>query len=542
MLKGMVNNESWINRNWLFFLIPLLTLIAFLALFSFRYLDDNKLTSWQWAFAGVNIYWIFFILSAGLITANILSRYILIERNQAIFLFLLSFSISAVFWKEPEVIVEPFIYGLIFRFFGESRIYIQIFTTLLFSMTTVLVYLTGRALWDKDTGFFAGLLFLGMPYLFTQVPLMLVDVATMFFLTLSIFTFIKALDKGGPWLAVSCFAIVLSFFSKYSAWMMLSVLIIIFLVYLINSRFLLFAINSGNEKKGSRPVLKRSGIIALVSALCIGIIILFQFDIISAQLKLLHEYQMPGLKRWEEGHLSTFFYQIHPFITIVAVYSAYAAFKKRDIKYVIICWLILIVVLLQIKRIRYIMVTFPMLALMASYGLQEIRNRGLRGFIVLCIVVSSLTVSIFVYLPFLQKMSSANLSDAGKFLNSIDVTKAEVYTMPVTDQVINPAVSVPILDIFTKKTISYNYEAGSLPSKEEVEKLPLRFTWEYKNPDYYKVAKGGSKIAVVVISPFPSQTVPFNLGQNIWAFSKHKVFNSSEQIFQHQTFVTVYYE
>ena len=106
----------------------------------------------------------------------------------------------------------PFLYGLIFRFFGEVRAYIQIFITFLFAMTVVLTYLIGKDLWDEEIGFSAGLLLLGMPYLLTQVPLMLIDVPAMFFLTLSVFTYIRALKHGGMWLCFSSVAVFLAFF------------------------------------------------------------------------------------------------------------------------------------------------------------------------------------------------------------------------------------------------------------------------------------------------------------------------------------------
>jgi 4-amino-4-deoxy-L-arabinose transferase-like glycosyltransferase len=101
-------------------------------------------------------------------------------------------------WTDLPLI--SFFYGLIFKFFGESRIYIQIFTTFLFSMTCVITFFIGKTLWDEETGFLAGLLLLGTPYLFSQIPLMLIDVPTMLFLTLSVFTYIRAIEKGGIWI------------------------------------------------------------------------------------------------------------------------------------------------------------------------------------------------------------------------------------------------------------------------------------------------------------------------------------------------------
>lgn len=259
----------------------LLTLLTYSILFVFRSLDDNTLTSWDWVFNNVDAVKIYVILILGIIIAYVFSKVSFengqlksplprvgealasqflsfIERNPAMALFLFSFLIVVPFWKEPEVIVDasryftqakhlkvygigyflkewgtslpawtdlpliPFLYGLIFKFLGESRIYIQIFTTFLFSMTIVLTFLIGKTLWDEDVGFLGGILLLGIPYLFVQVPLMLVDIPTMFFLTLSIFTTIKALNEGSiKSIVLSSFSISLTFFSKYSTWLML---------------------------------------------------------------------------------------------------------------------------------------------------------------------------------------------------------------------------------------------------------------------------------------------------------------------------------
>ena len=226
--------------------VALLSLAAFLTLFLFRAQDDNRLTSWRWVLADADVFWITPVLAAGLFLAAALVRVPFARRRPAGVLFLCSFAVAAVSWGEPEVIVDasryftqakhlelyglayflrewggqiaawtdlpliPLLYGLIFSLAGEDRIYIQVFTTLLFSASAVLTYLIGRTLWDEATGFCAGALLLGMPYLLTQVPLMLVDVPTMFFLLLAVFTTLKALERGGGILRAAALAAVVA--------------------------------------------------------------------------------------------------------------------------------------------------------------------------------------------------------------------------------------------------------------------------------------------------------------------------------------------
>ncbi len=158
----MLRNCSLLNKFYHTLLISLFTLSVFPVLFIFRSLDNNRLTSWQWTFAHADVSWIFLALIFGIGSAYLLSRFSFPEHAPVLFLFLSSFVVSMVFWKEPEVILDasryftqakylkvygikhfitewgrgihawtdlpliPFLYGLIFKFLGESRIYIQI--------------------------------------------------------------------------------------------------------------------------------------------------------------------------------------------------------------------------------------------------------------------------------------------------------------------------------------------------------------------------------------------------------------------------------
>ncbi|MEK7877067.1 MAG: hypothetical protein AAB325_12850, partial [Pseudomonadota bacterium] len=150
-------------------LIALLACAAFLTPFVFRAADDNRLMSWRWVFADAQVAGFAALLASGLVLAYALRKVVLPPRYAGVWLFAASFAVGAAFWSEPEVIVDtaryfaqakylalygigafveawggelpawtdlplvPFLYGLIFRWAGEERIYVQAFTTLLFS-------------------------------------------------------------------------------------------------------------------------------------------------------------------------------------------------------------------------------------------------------------------------------------------------------------------------------------------------------------------------------------------------------------------------
>ncbi len=544
-------------------LIALLPLLVFLVLYIFRFADDNRLTSWRWAFDVVEAWKIYAVIAGSIVPAYLLARF---PRPGSGVLFLLSFAAAAIFWREPEVIVDasryftqakhlevygvgyfleqwggeiaawtdmpvaPFFYGLIFKFIGESRLYIQFFTTSLFSLTVVLTSLIGRDLWDEEVGSTAGALLLGMPYIFSQAPLMLVDVPSMFLLTLSVFSFGRALTRGGaPMTALAASSVFLAAFSKYSLWPMLTVLVVLFLVRI-------------KEGAGGSPaeVFRRGVPVFLLAGVFAGAFLLYKHDTVLEQIRLLIEYQRPGLRRWTESFTSIFLFQVHPFITAAALYSIYAAVKKKDARYAVAAWLVLLLVLFQVKRIRYFMPAFPMLSLMAAYGMNEIKTARTRRFLVYAAVFSSVAVAAFAYLPMLERLSARNLMDAGAYLDAIGTGNVRVYTLPQRSSV-NPAVSVPLLDLFTGNELLYDDEPLETPPPEKIRKSPLRFTWQYKNPEYYRLSRKGSKEDfAVVIAGRAGEPLPEHIEEKLSGYRVSRVFGASRGLFRFQTIVTVY--
>ena len=558
--RGRVAGE---NALWLL-LISLLAGAAFLTPFVFRAADDNRLTSWRWVFADAQVAGLAALLACGIVVAYALRRVALPPRRAGVWLFAASFALGAAFWSEPEVIVDtaryfaqakylalygigafvaawgrelpawtdlplvPFLYGLIFRAAGEERFYIQAFTTLLFSGTVVLTYRIGKELWDSTLGFYGAALLLAMPFLLTQVPLMLVDVPAMFCVTLAVFAAIKAFRLGGAgWIATAAATLTLALLSKYSAWLMLTVLIPVFLVY---------------ARVAPAAGRRRASMIAGLAAALFGLLLLAKSDVIIEQIRLLWDYQRPGLGRWHESFVSIFLFQIHPFITAAAAYSLYAAIRRRDLKYAIIVWMLALAALGQIGRIRYLLVLFPMLALMAAYGLREIRNSEARAFAAWCAVTSSLVVALFAYLPFLHTASAANLQQAGAYLDGMDAERIEVIALEQARAGIHPAVSVPLLDLFTRKPLVYRPDLAPLSPPAGVATSPLRFTWEYALPRYYLAATAipEPRTAVAVILGEPSQLLPQRAAQRLAQHCLSSEFRASEGVFGYQTIIRIY--
>ena len=546
-------------------LIFIMSLLTPLALYLCRHLDDNRLTSWEWAFDRADPSRLIILGGAALGGAWIASRFSFYEKRKSLVLFAAAFIPSAFFWSEPEVIVDasryftqakflkvfgvgyfaknwgetifawtdlpliPFLYGLVFRTLGEHRMLVQLLNTTFFSLTVVLVYHLGRILWDEDVGFWGGLLLLGFPYLYTQVPLFLVDVATMFFFMLAVVSCVFALEKGGTVrISLAGFALFFFFYAKYSSWMMLTVIPVIFVCFLF---------------KNPGSTVKRGVAAGFLAALLIGGLFLFYKDVFVGQLSFLLEYQKPGLKSWSESYVSTFLFQAHPFIITAALFSMIAAARKADFKYVIISFLFFLFVVMQVKRIRYTLPIFPMIALMAAYGLAELQNRAAIKQVVFSVVGFSFVVAFAGFLPLLKSLGVQNLQAAGQYLNTVSAQNVWVISLTGEEAVVNPDIAVPMLDIYTSKRLQYEVPFKSPEVLERARTSSLRFTWEYQTPEFYSLEAGEKDADVlVVISDIQDKALPAAIENKIQHYPVRKIFQQTSQIFQHQTFVAVYHK
>lgn len=537
-------------------IIAFVALMILPVLYRIRSLDDNTLTSWNWVFPAASMPRTFGFTVLGLIAAFFLARAAQDERGNVPLLFFLSWAAVVPLWNEPEVILDasryflqakhlelygiasffrewggelgawtdlpvvPFLYGLIFRYLGESRMAAQLFNTFLFSLAVISTYRIGRALWDRETGFLAGVLLLGFPYLLIQAPLMLVDVPAMFLVTLSMDAFLCAVEKGGLRRFLPAVVVLpLALFTKYSTWFMLPVLAVIAFVAV---------------KREGRAALKRSALLLTAAGVLAAGVFLASHAVFLHQIDLLRVYQWPGLERWKESFASTFLFQIHPFVTVLALFGIVAAVRKRDIRFLIPAWFVLFVLLLQVGRVRYLLPLFPLLALMAAYGLSALTDDGeVRRFTALSAAAASLALVFCAYLPFLNSTTMANLRVAGRYLDTLPGQAVEVRVQPQNVSAGNTEMAIPLLDLFTRKRIVYRREPVPRPDERRIRISPLRFTWEFTRPAFYSGGSDDNDLAVVVIS---AHAPPRSLNGNT---STRSSFAADTETFRYKTSVTV---
>jgi len=550
------------RTEWLL-LILFLTLLTFPLQYICRFLDMSTLTSWRWVFGEKGPAGVFLLLSMAVLLALPLSNSNLPERYPAALLFILSVLSVMPFLSSPEYLLDtaryflqakylkiygitaflrgwghevsswtdlplvPLIYGILFKMFGETKEVIAFFNLLLFGFIPVITYSTGRLLWDRPTGFLAGMLMLASPYLLTQASLMLVDVHTIFFLLLSVWLFLCALERGGfLWLLASSLAIILALLSKYSTWPMLGILGIITLIRL-----------------DSRPwtILKRVLVVAILTGMMMGVIFYWKGDVIMQQITLLRTYQLSGLKKWQEGYTAAIFFQSHPYIIMAVLLGCYRALIRREKNIFIIAWFAGLAFFLELKRLRYLLPLLPFFVLTAAYGLQVINHARVRRYIVYCAVMWSLVISIWVYRPFLAGLSMSNLKHAGSFLNTLQTDAVEVFCLPQARSVANTSVAVPILDLYTNKIIYQEQAWKSVEGFQRAEKTSMRFTWELAQPAYYKNRiYADAKLPLVIISDKPVNNIPPQFLNKYPSGRLIGQFAETSKVFRFQTFVAVF--
>ena len=502
-------------------LLSFFILLCFPVLYICRFLDNNTLTSWRWVFAGVSVPVVLGLILGALAISYVVASRIALVRHSRVSLFLLSIVAVVPLWSEPELLIDsgryflqakylaiygfprfvsewggeitawtdlpliPTIYGLLFKYFGESRTVIQVFTTLLFVAAVLLTSGIGRILWNRETGFYAGLLLLGMPYLLTQVPLMLVDIPTMFFLTLALYSFIRAMRDGGPWFVLAPLAITLTMYAKYSTWPMLLVLPVTAVVLQANNR---------------RELLTRAGGVFLAAVVMAAALVATKQQLFREQLEILLTFQRPAQGLWPEGFVSIFFFQTHPLVSLLALWGCYRAYRASDRHFLIAAFFAVMVFGLQIQRIRYILPLLPLLALMASYGLQSFKEGQVRLFAGLAIVSSSLLIVLGGYLPFFKTTSMTNIMAAGRFLDALPGAEVEVYVLPQNGSSGNTAVTIPQLDLFTDKRIISRQAWQQLATGKTPSRTPLLFSWKISRPPFYSSGSQQGRRPLAVIS------------------------------------------
>jgi 4-amino-4-deoxy-L-arabinose transferase-like glycosyltransferase len=124
----------------------------------------------------------------------------------------------------------PLVFGLFVKLFGDT-LFVPRIASLAFVIGTLLVtYLLGRRLYDRVTGLLAALSLVLIPYIFRVGTAARTDMAVTFFASAALLCALRLLDQPGwKWTAWTGLAIGLAVLCKYSAFLILPVLPLLFL-------------------------------------------------------------------------------------------------------------------------------------------------------------------------------------------------------------------------------------------------------------------------------------------------------------------------
>jgi 4-amino-4-deoxy-L-arabinose transferase-like glycosyltransferase len=424
-------------------------------------------------------------------------------------------------WVHTDSIFPPLTYGIIFRIFGELRFNIQLLTSFMFAFTSVCTYYIGKHLFNERVGFYAALILATMPHLLCQVPLMLVDTFTIFFITLSVLLFIIAIKPSSShhliWIIFTALSIILTFLSKETSALVF--------IGVFPTLALIFSYSKTGFDKG---VFLR-GISTILLSVLFGLpMFILKHEVFMTQ-------SMGSLGRRALSLAPKFspyavypvslLYQVGFVVILLAIFSFFTFVYKRNWVYVsLLAWTVIPFFVLMNTRIRYLMIIYPAIALMASITLDKINNREIRRYFLASIIICSTVISLFVYLPYLQNYSDRHLVDAAEYTNRFyPNTNIAIFT--IYDDSPHPGrerTLAPIFDYYSLNQIQwYNHEKFSsfqkspeiivvISDKIYPDTTPQNLTVAlYRDYDLVRVYSSGSRgiWAPAITSVYVSNTI-----------------------------------
>ncbi len=529
ILKKVSNFYNDLMKSKLiYFLIGFAIICSYYILYLFRSVDNTVLMSWNqvFYFTGINIYKLLLILSIVICISFIISRTSIFnkyneEKYHILFLFFSGVIIGSLFWNIPEINPDaaryfteakylelngiwnyindsghglfvyvdfpsiPIFFGLIFRYLGEYREYIQLFNTILFSTTSVLIYMISKRLWNEEIGIYSGLLLLSFPYLLSQVPLMLVDIPLMFLVTLSVFFILKVFDSYYYCLP----AIIAVFFAVYAK--MSSALMILPAISIL-------IINYRSIKKD----LNRWIFTIILSLLSIILFFYWKHDVLIEQIGIINKYNGPSFYESPLNYL----FQLGAIVIFLALLSIIIAYRKKDKNYIILIAMTTIpFIVFYDSRIRYMIPVFPYIAVMSSLSISCISNKNVKNFLISSLVITSIVFSIYAYIPFEENFTDKNIKDAADFTNTLNISEIQLFLDFSDKHPYDPEPLVVLFDLYSNKRIIYSEEYKIYPVKD------FSYSWTalFKNPPFYYHDKlSDNRIIVIISDKEKSNSIP----------------------------------
>src|SRR5208282_5019428 len=220
-----------------FWIIPLLLIVPFLILEKYGtkvIVRENLIIGFLFLGSFVNAFSLWRIpeINPDMILYNSQARYVV---DHSILSFMLEFGKN---YGTRGLPLPSLIFGLAYSLFGIHRYAIQLVNSILFSLIVVLGYLIAKELFTREVGVYSGIILLSSPFMISQAPLTSVDVATTFFVTLSIYQLVRMMKRPGPLSSVlAAVTVFLASLCKVtSLFFLFPVLLILCVIMILRSR------------------------------------------------------------------------------------------------------------------------------------------------------------------------------------------------------------------------------------------------------------------------------------------------------------------
>lgn len=505
-------------------LVVFFALLLFPLLFILRFLDNNTLVSWQWTISREVFPRLFLLLLTGIPVTAMLARYLPLEKIPLAAIppiglvwlspmwcvseplidagryflqakYLATYGLPVFLrewgrdlWVWTDLPLTATLYGVIVSLFGEERFWLQAVNSVLFTCSLWVTALVGQRLWDKTTGLAAGILLMSMPLYFVQASFTLNDSHLLFLFVLSILLHLMAVDHGRFSIVAAALSLAALLLTKYSAFFFATI-------------HLVPAVLAG--VRGEREKRQRSCLVLLLAFLFVMPFWVMKHEVVLSQLSLLLTYQAEGLGRWRESHLSTFLFHVHPFVVFLALPAMAIACRKKEQAFLFLGWLPLAALALGVGRSRYLFPLLPIMALFAANGLYRfVHSPWARRALLLAILFSSALQAYGGAVPFLQKISMANLQDAGNWIDRHATGPVTVHFLPQSASSGDTYALLPLLDLYTRADL---LPAGTrpAPARHRQYQNSLQFTEEMEEARFYRERQRKKTRTHVVLSSQP---------------------------------------
>jgi len=454
--KTFLKKLKW-SYIGIFLAVFLLTFYSYFLLIKHSVVDETMLYSWAWIVNYLNMKLFFSLLIVIFFISIFFARidFKFKEKHFLVFIFILAFLLSSLTWSSPspnpdvaeffgvakyiEVngLIDYFksfgtndlqgyrfhsllpIIGLAFIFFGESALVVHIITSVLFAFIPVLTFLLSRKLFSKRIAVIAAFLTLSIPNMLIQSSMFMVDVPTVFFVLLALFTFYVFLHKKKiVYYPLTVLTLLFAITSKRPA-----------VLFLILSLPVLFIIVKNSNGFKLKHLSMKAFVIFYSLFVLLFVFVFLKLNFFSEQFA--QDLSQANIVSTPAHYVNpySYFFQFQPLIIVLFLISIIFFVLKPKLSYLFLfVWIFFPYIFIHDTTFRYMLSAFPAIAIAASCVLAKFKKQ-IVTFVVTIIFLSSALSILMGYIPLLKnEFYDNNIKLAADYVDEFkDVETVGVY-------------------------------------------------------------------------------------------------------------------